>query len=321
VRLNNKQRLGILACACAAGVAATFGSVFGGTLFSVEVTATAYMVDTLPATFLCAVVVAVVFWVSGQGELFALIGDNTAQAQGFTATDLLAWAVLGAVCGFVGAWFVAVLDALSHRRNFFTRKDLDPSTRTKRVFVVVALATLLVIPASFTEDVAFSNVDRTGRAKYHPLIDSIYDQTQFGMSWRLISLLLIKFWTTIFSVVQPLPVGLFSPIFVIGGLMGRIFGEIANWLDHCVDSVNIKFQPWEFALIGSAAFSAGVTRAVSTAVIVFELSGENHLRLPLGVALMISYFIANRFTKGVYDALMDTNKTPHLEEVRFFFCS
>ncbi|CAN0464794.1 unnamed protein product, partial [Ectocarpus sp. 12 AP-2014] len=314
VRLNNKQRLGILACACAAGVAATFGSVFGGTLFSVEVTATAYMVDTLPATFLCAVVVAVVFWVSGQGELFALIGDNTAQAQGFTATDLLAWAVLGAVCGLVGAWFVAVLDALSHRRNFFTRKDLDPSTRTKRVFVVVALATLLVIPASFTEDVAFSNVDRTGRAKYHPLIDSIYDQTQFGMSWRLISLLLIKFWTTIFSVVQPLPVGLFSPIFVIGGLMGRIFGEIANWLDHCVDSVNIKFQPWEFALIGSAAFSAGVTRAVSTAVIVFELSGENHLRLPLGVALMISYFIANRFTKGVYDALMDTNKTPHLEE-------
>ncbi|CBN77014.1 conserved unknown protein [Ectocarpus siliculosus] len=181
------------------------------------------------------------------------------------------------------------------------------------MFVVVALATLLVIPASFTEDVAFS-VDRAGRAKYHPLIDSIYDQTQFGMSWRLISLLLIKFWTTIFSVVQPLPVGLFSPIFVIGGLMGRIFGEIANWVDHCLDSVNINFQPWEFALIGSAAFSAGVTRAVSTAVIVFELSGENHLRLPLGVALMISYFIANRFTKGVYDALMDTNKTPHLEE-------
>lgn len=58
-----------------------------------------------------------------------------------------------------------------------------------------------------------------------------------------------------------------------------------------------------------------MTRAVSTAVIVFELSGENHLRLPLGVALMISYFIANRFTKGIYDALMDTNGTPHLEEV------
>lgn len=75
-------------------------------------------------------------------------------------------------------------------------------------------------------------------------------------------------------------------------------------------------KPWEFALIGSASFSAGVTRAVSTAVIVFELSGENHLRLPLGVALMISYFIAQRFTKGIYDALMDTNGTPYLLEVK-----
>lgn len=31
---------------------------------------------------------------------------------------------------------------------------------------------------------------------------------------------------------------------------------------------------------------------------------------------MISYFIANRFTKGIYDALMDTNGTPHLQKVR-----
>lgn len=62
-------------------VAATFGSVFGGTLFSVEVTATAYMVETLPATFFCAVVVAVVFWASGNSELFSLISDNTAQAK------------------------------------------------------------------------------------------------------------------------------------------------------------------------------------------------------------------------------------------------
>lgn len=62
-------------------VAATFGSVFGGTLFSVEVTATAYMVQTLPATFLTAVVVAVVFWASGRSELFTLFSDNTAQAK------------------------------------------------------------------------------------------------------------------------------------------------------------------------------------------------------------------------------------------------
>ncbi|CAN0416829.1 unnamed protein product, partial [Discosporangium mesarthrocarpum] len=125
----------------------------------------------------------------------------------------------------------------------------------------------------------------------------------------------MKLWNTIFSVIQPLPVGLFSPMFVIGGIVGRIFGEWLKWMDEHYIFLNIYFQPWEFALIGSAAFSAGVTRAVSIAVIVFELSGEQHLRLPLGVALMISYFLYGRFTKGIYDALMDTNGTPYLPEV------
>lgn len=46
-----------------------------------EVTATAYMVATLPATFLCAVVVVVVYWMSGNSELLTLISDKTVQAQ------------------------------------------------------------------------------------------------------------------------------------------------------------------------------------------------------------------------------------------------
>lgn len=42
--------------------------------------------------------------------------------------------------------------------------------------MVVALATLMVIPASFAEAVAFNIAEREGRAKYHPLIDRIYHQ-------------------------------------------------------------------------------------------------------------------------------------------------
>ncbi|CAN0322057.1 unnamed protein product, partial [Discosporangium mesarthrocarpum] len=117
VRIDTMRRLEILACACAAGVAATFGSTFGGTLFSVEVTATAYMVDTLPMTFLCAVVVAVAFWVSGKMEAFALFSDNTTQAEGWRAWDLLAWSVLGVLCGLLGALFTAAVDTLVKLRN------------------------------------------------------------------------------------------------------------------------------------------------------------------------------------------------------------
>jgi chloride channel 2 len=68
-------------------------------------------------------------------------------------------------------------------------------------------------------------------------------------------------------------------------------------------------------LIGAAAFSAGVTRAISTAIIILELSGEHHLRTPTAVAVITAYYVGNRFTKSVYDVLMDTNKTPVLADL------
>lgn len=43
-----RVRWQVLGAACAAGVACTFGSAFGGVLFSVEVTATCYIVHNLP---------------------------------------------------------------------------------------------------------------------------------------------------------------------------------------------------------------------------------------------------------------------------------
>jgi H+/Cl- antiporter ClcA len=41
------QRLEMLACACAAGVAAAFGSAFGATLFSLEVSCSVDTKDTI----------------------------------------------------------------------------------------------------------------------------------------------------------------------------------------------------------------------------------------------------------------------------------
>jgi H+/Cl- antiporter ClcA len=53
-------------------------------------------------------------------------------------------------------------------------------------------------------------------------------------------------------------------------------------------------SPREFALIGAAAFSTGVTRAVSTTVIVYELSGHKHIHLPLsGATYIISLSLCN----------------------------
>ncbi|RHY88503.1 hypothetical protein DYB37_002900 [Aphanomyces astaci] len=70
---DSSKRLEMLSCACAAGVAATFGTPFGGVLFSVEVTSSFYMVRNLPRSFFAALAgaVTIAFLVTdGQYGLF-----------------------------------------------------------------------------------------------------------------------------------------------------------------------------------------------------------------------------------------------------------
>eukprot|EP00599_Poterioochromonas_sp_BG-1_P006011 CAMPEP_0173133076 /NCGR_PEP_ID=MMETSP1105-20130129/514_1 /TAXON_ID=2985 /ORGANISM="Ochromonas sp., Strain BG-1" /LENGTH=520 /DNA_ID=CAMNT_0014044681 /DNA_START=1232 /DNA_END=2791 /DNA_ORIENTATION=+ len=76
-----------------------------------------------------------------------------------------------------------------------------------------------------------------------------------------------------------------------------------------------NYFPWEYSLLAAAGLATGVTRAISTAVIVYELAGKSHLRLPLSVVVLTAYFVGNRFSKNVYDALIDTNGTPYMQDL------
>jgi Voltage gated chloride channel len=67
----------------------------------------------------------------------------------------------------------------------------------------------------------------------------------------------LKALAIVLSVTQPLPVGLFSPVFLLGAALGRLFGETVAYMD-----VGVVFQPWEFSVIGAAALSGGITGAV-----------------------------------------------------------
>jgi len=306
-RRNTSKRLEILGCASAAGVASTFGTPFGGVLFSIEVTATYYMVRNLPRAFFCAVCAALVYEVVGLRDTFALFTDDHDRALGYLAFDLLLCCGLGLICGLLGALFVGIISSLCAVRNRYLRFSLGwPVVSRRRVWVVL-VASVVIAPAVYL-DVAYG---LHGGDK--PLTDYMFQSGIMGVSAPLGVYVVFKFLVTTLCVSLPLPVGLFTPTFVTGGAIGRLFGEAVHHY-YPTDRIT-SLEPWEFAVIGAAAFSSGVTRAVSTAVIVFELSGQNHLRLPISVALLLAYFVANRFTKNVYDELLDTNGTPSLPEL------
>jgi chloride channel 2 len=116
---------------------------------------------------------------------------------------------------------------------------------------------------------------------------------------------LYKLIFTALSVSLPLPVGVTTPIFATGALLGRWYGEI-------LQKFFPKVVPGAYAVIGAAGFSAGATRTVSTALLVFELTGQLHYMLPVLLVTLISYAVSASFSPSVYDLVMQIRGFPYV---------
>ncbi|KAJ0409707.1 hypothetical protein ATCC90586_007496 [Pythium insidiosum] len=353
-RINNDEtkRLEMLACACAAGVAATFGSPFGGVLFGVEVTSHFYMVRTLPRSFFAAIVGALLVNFVTQNSRYGLFGDSSlgisevSDVHSLTIRDLVVFVAMGAACGLGGALFNLCISLLVRLRDRVLRDPARPSTPssptflsrlplalrpfwtslTKRLLLVGAITFVSCVTEFYGDSAWFIRHGSPRRIlgalfsrDKHPFTpfshgaNATTDEEQDSalLSRSLMTYLPLKFLLTLLSVVLPIPAGLFTPTFVIGGIFGRLVGEAIK----AYDLLDTQYEPFEFAVIGAGAFSSGVTHAISTAVIIMEVSHSDGLNLPVSIAILASYFTAKRFTENVYDLLISTSNLPRLTKL------
>ncbi|GMF13907.1 unnamed protein product [Phytophthora lilii] len=339
IRDDDTKRLEMLACACAAGVAATFGSPFGGVLFGVEVTSHFYLVRTLPRSFFAAIVGALLVDFGAANTRYGLFGNRSMGISadtdavngngGPTFVDLCVFALMGIVCGLGGAFFNYSLSILVRARDHFFEPSPSNSPRVtwwtalgKRLGLVLAV-TLLSCWLEFYGDSAWFLRHGSPRRILDALFskdkqvfapDGTPDSTEEDsllLSRSLVTFLPLKYVLTLISIVLPVPAGLFTPTFVIGGIFGRLVGEAVR----AFELMSTNYEPFEFAIIGAGAFSSGVTHAVSTAVIIMEISHTDGLNLPVSVAILAAYFTAKRFTENVYDVLIVTSNLPRLKKL------
>ncbi|CAI5745645.1 unnamed protein product [Peronospora destructor] len=339
IRDDDTKRLEMLACACAAGVSATFGSPFGGVLFGVEVTSHFYLVRTLPRSFFAAIVGALLVNFGSANTRYGLFGNRSMGSSWGTDagnesgepafTDLCVFALMGIFCGLGGALFNHFLSILVRARDRFFQPSVSNSPRVtwwnavgKRVGLVLAV-TLLSCWLEFYGDSAWFLRHGSPRrildalfSKDKPIFadDRAQESTEEAsllLSRSLLTFLPLKYVLTLISIVLPVPAGLFTPTFVIGGIFGRLVGEAVR----AFDLISTNYEPFEFAIIGAGAFSSGVTHAVSTAVIIMEVSHADGLNLPVSVAILTAYFTAKRFTENVYDILIVTSNLPRLKKL------
>ena len=118
-----------------------------------------------------------------------------------------------------------------------------------------------------------------------------------------------KFLFTITAVGCPIACGVFSPVF----LLGAAFGEVLDFMTP----EDRHITAGAYAVVGAAAMAAGVTRTVSCAVMVFELTGQLNHMLPVLVAVLAAYGVGNAFNKSIYDTMLDLNNLkPSVSKIR-----
>lgn len=121
-----------------------------------------------------------------------------------------------------------------------------------------------------------------------------------------------------------IPAGIILPSMAIGALVGRAVGIIMEiWVDSHRDFIFFRscqpdapcITPGTYAIIGAAAALTGVTRmTVSIVVIMFELTGALTYVLPIMVAVMISKWVGDAFSRrGIYESWIHFNEYPFLD--------
>jgi len=104
--------------------------------------------------------------------------------------------------------------------------------------------------------------------------------------------------------------GIFGPSLYVGGMLGGVVGIVASFT-----LANPATQPGAFVLVGMGAVFAGIVRApITSIVIIFEMTNNYSMILPLMAANITSYALARRISPTpIYEALLmqDGVHLPH----------
>jgi CIC family chloride channel protein len=266
LRLPESDLISLVAAGAGAGIAATFNAPIAGMFFAMEVVLGSFSVRHLHTVVVATVAGAVVSHsILGEGLTFNITGHSLGHP-----TELFLYGVLGLLTVAGGLVLLWSLD-------FWEEKPRLLLGWRRPLLVSFAVA----IPVTLFPDIA-----GTGQAFIGKILNG-----QVGIAWwMLLILALLKPIATGATFGARGSGGIFMPSLFIGAAIGSGFAHVL------VSVWNFStLRPEAFALVGMAAAFTAVARAPLTAIlIVFEVTGDYGLVLPLMVAAAVAMLVAPR---------------------------
>lgn len=293
LKLSSGRIRNLVACGAAAGIAATFNAPIAGVVFAMEVILGELHMGDLGNVIISAVTASTLARV--------FLGDYPAFAipryAMQTPWEVFLYALLGVLAAFAAVGFIRML---------YWFEDMFDEWKFPNAFKP-AIGGLLLGILGFTYPIllAQGGLSASDAASGLPITANIphvfgagFETIEAALLGKaplllLFALIFLKPLATSFTLGSGNSGGVFAPSLFAGAALGGTFGMLVEKIFP-----GSTAGPGAFATVGMAAVFAGAARAPFTAIlIVFEMTNDYRLMVPLMAAVIFSMIVAERLHK------------------------
>ncbi len=259
----------LVGCGAAAGIASAYNAPIAGALFVAEIVLGSVAMEIFgPLVFASVIATLTVRAFIGSDPIYAI-----PHFQLNSNWEIVPYVVLGLFAGLVAPWFLRLLNA---------SENLAGRVRVPVFLKMLAGGIIVGALAVF-----YPEVCGNGYSAVNEILAGHW-------VWQIVAMILLsKVLATAATFGSGAVGGVFTPTLFVGASLGYLFGIAAGHVPF-----GLTINPSAFALVGMGAFLAATTHAPIMAIImIFELTLDYQIILPLMLACVVGYYVSVSFEK------------------------
>ena len=281
--LSDDRIRNLVACGAAGGIAATFNAPIAGVVFALEIILGEFSVKYFSSVVVSAVTASVI----GRTDFDDVPAFIIPVEYGINSLwEFTFYPILGVAAAFMGVFFARFL---YWGEDIFAKWKAIPEWVQPAVGGVMLGILALVYPR--LTGVTWTHIPQVYNVGYDVIEAALANQLTLKIA---LVLLMLKMLATSLTIGSGGSGGVFAPGLFMGAMFGAAFEMTLKLIFP-----NLLAPAGAYALVGMGAFFAATAHAPLTAVLIlFELTGDYQIMLPLMLTVVIATVVAQKLLKG-----------------------